>query len=231
MGKGIDVLLGGGEDDFHSRDNGGCFPGRGEQPVGMDLISGASENGYMVVCSEEALMRIDTTQTDKLVGLFGAEEIIAPFSPSLVEMTRVAVEILSRDPDGFFLMVEAGQIDWAGHDNRAEEAMEFTLGLDNAVFFAQIFALENPNTLIIVAADHETGGMQPNTDGAGSFRQDGPFSMPDGNAFWVDWETTSHTGVKIPVTAQGPYAENLVGEYPLTKIFETMILHLFSSNP
>ncbi len=230
MEKGIDVLLGGGEDDFHSRDEAGCFPGRGEQPAGMDLVSKAEEDEYHVVCSKDELLRIDINNTGKLLGLFSAEELPAPFSPNLVDMTGTAIEILSQDPDGFFLMVEGGQIDWAGHDNEAVAAMEFTIELDNAISLALAYAQENQETLIIVTADHDTGGMLPNRDGAGSFRQDGPFNMPDGTAFWVDWETGNHTGVSVPVTAQGPYAENLAGEFPLTKIFETMTLHLFSAS-
>ncbi|HAY83461.1 MAG TPA: alkaline phosphatase [Chloroflexi bacterium] len=231
MAHDIQVLMGGGEDHFFSTAEDGCFPGKGLQKAGNDLVAQAVEAGYTYVCTAEALQAIDPTQEDYLLGLFGGGEMKPPFNPPLSQMTQTAIQILSQDPDGFFLMVEAGQIDWAAHSNEARQTMQNTVSLDSAVAMAQIYALGNPNTLIIVTADHETGGMRLNQDGAGSYRQDGPFSMPSGESFWVDWSTTSHTADLIPVTAQGPYAEMLAGEYPLTQIFETMSTMLFMSVP
>lgn len=229
MAHNIDVLLGGGEDDFFGADESGCYPGMGHQPAAGDLVELAIQNGYTYLCSAAELKSLDTSRESRLLGLFGGAEMLPPFNPTLAEMTQAAIQVLSRDPEGFFLMVEAGQIDWAAHENDALETMQNTVGLDTAVAMAQIYALENPNTLIIVAADHETGGMRVNQDGAGSYLQDGPFSMPDGTSFWVDWSTTGHTPDPIPVTAQGPYSEMLAGEYPLTHIFETMSTMLFMS--
>lgn len=229
--KKVDVLLGGGEDYFFGTNVEGCFPGMGKQANGLDLVARAEEEGVTYICSAEQLNNLDTAQTDRLLGLFAAEGMVAPYSPNLAEMTQAAIEILSRDPDGFFLMVEAGQIDWASHEHEAQAAIQNTLGLDAAVSLAQLYALDHPQTLIIVTADHETGGMTVNQDGAGSLRQDGPFRMPDGTPFWVDWAlSTGHTGQAVTVTAQGPFAENLAGENSLTAIFETMTLQLFSQN-
>jgi alkaline phosphatase len=221
----VDVLMGGGEDDFFSTDESGCFEGNGTQPPGTNLIANSIALGYTYVCRQEQLLDLDINGVNKLIGLFGADQIKRPLSPTLVEMTEAALAILSRDPDGFFLMVEAGQIDWASHDNDAEDVLQLTLGLDAAVAQAQVFLLDRPNTLLIVAADHETGGLQVNLDGSGSSAQDGPFAMPDGGTFWVDWTTGSHTDEAIPVTAQGPYTEMLAGEYPLTRIYETMFTY------
>lgn len=231
MNNGVDVLLGGGEDDFFSQNETGCFEGNGKQPEGLDLVAQAVEAGYSYVCSGDQLDSLDTAHTDKVLGLFAAEGMVGPYNPNLTAMTRTALEILSRDPDGFFLMVEGGQIDWAAHEHDAETDMVNTLGLDSAVSLAEMFALDHPDTLIIVTADHETGGMSLNKDGRGSIRQDGPFRMPDDQQFWVDWAlSSSHTSQPVTVTAQGPYSENLSGEYPLTKIFETMTLMLLSQN-
>ena len=218
----IDVLLGGGEDDFHAFDQAGCFPGGGHQPQDNDLVQIAAADGYTTICSREELLNLNTTGNIRLLGLFAAEEMQAPFQPSLAEMTQTALAILSQDPDGFFLMVEAGQIDWAAHDNRAKSTIQHTVDLDTAVTYGRIFALGRPETLLIVAADHETGGMSLNLDGNGSSQQDGPYHMPDGTPFWVDWQTRRHTGDAIPVTAEGPYAELLAGEYHLTRLFEVM---------
>ncbi len=225
----IDVLLGGGEDDFLPTGEKGCYPNSGHQGNMVNLVKDALTVGYTYICTGDELANLDYASTDHLIGLFEDEEMVAPYSPNLVEMTQAAIEILSQDPDGFFLMVEAGQIDWAAHENDAWADMQFTLELDASVAMAKIYAVGNPNTLIIVTADHETGGMRVNTDGEGSYRQDGPFNMPDGTPFWVDWSSGSHTAEDIPVTAQGPFSEMLSGTYHLTQIYQTMYLMLYTS--
>jgi alkaline phosphatase len=222
----VDVLLGGGEDDFFSVGQAGCFPGGGKQSSSLSLIEDAIAAGYSYVCSRDDLLALDYGQTDRVLGLFAADGMIRPYAPSLQEMTQAALSVLSRDPDGFLLVVEAGQIDWAAHENEAEGVIQLTLGLDAAVVYAQLFAFDRPNTLIIVTADHETGGMRLNLDGSGSYLQDGPFPMPDGRSFWVDWTSSSHTSERVPVTAQGPYSEMLIGEIPMTRLYETMYTYL-----
>lgn len=218
----IEVLMGGGEDDFRTVLDGGCFPGAGYQAEGNDLTGAAIEDGYRVICGRNALLSLPMDPPSPVLGLFAAEEMSAPYSPSLSEMVETALAILSQDPDGFFLMVEAGQIDWAAHENQADEVMQDTIGLDAAVTTAMIFTLDHPDTLLVVAADHDTGGLSVNLDGSGSFLQDGPYQMPDGTSFWVDWSSGNHTAAPIPVTASGPFSEMLAGEYHLTRIFETM---------
>ncbi len=227
----VDVLLGGGEDDFLPGDQHGCYPDPGHRGDGSNLVEQAVEDGYTYVCTAEELAALDLSSVDRLLGLFGDDELDTPFQPTLTEMTLAAIEILSRNPNGFFLMVEGGQIDWAGHDNIGHENIEFTLGLDAAVSNALVYATVNPNTLLIVTGDHETGGLTLNQDNVGSFKQDGPFAMPDGSTFWVDWEIGSHTGVDIPVTALGPWSELLAGEYPNTHIFDVMYAALTGGTP
>ncbi len=81
-----------------------------------------------------------------------------PFSPSLAALTEKAIEILSRDAEGFFLMVEGGQIDWAGHANDGANVIGDVIGLDEAVQEGLDYAAIHPDTLVIVTADHETRG-------------------------------------------------------------------------
>ena len=145
-----------------------------------------------------------------------------PFSPTLEAMTETAIAILSQDPDGFFLMVEAGQIDWAGHANDAANAVSDTLGLDRAVAVAQSYAAGRDDVLLVVTADHETGGMSVSTSATGVSGEDGPFHMPDGTPFYVTWATTGHTSADVPVTAQGKEASSLVGAYENTYIYDVM---------
>jgi len=83
-----------------------------------------------------------------------------PSNVTLAEMTQVAIDCLKDDPDGFFLMVEGGKIDWACHANDAMAAIGDMLAFDEAVAVAAAFYCQYPNdTLVIVTGDHETGGM------------------------------------------------------------------------
>lgn len=222
LGHGIEVLLGGGEDDFTLGTSNGC----GSQPGhrgDANLVQNAIEAGATYICTAEMLAGLDLSATPRLLGLFADDDMPFPANPTLAEMTRAAISVLSQNPNGFFLMVEGGQIDHFSHDNDALGALQATLELNAAVAQAQVYALGQPNTLIIVTADHETGGMTLNLDGALSgIGQDGPYTMPDGTVFYVNWATGGHTAVHVPVTAQGPYSQLLTGEYPNTHIFEVM---------
>ena len=79
--------------------------------------------------------------------------------PTLAELTAKGLELLEGDPDGFFMMVEGGKIDWAGHANDAATNLRDVLALDDAVKVALAFQERRPDTLVIVTGDHETGGM------------------------------------------------------------------------
>lgn len=218
----VDVLLGGGENDWLPQGTTGCYPVGGGRDDGRNLIEEAQAKGYGYVCDQAGLLSVDTATTTRLLGLFADGGFVRPFSPTLAEMTQIAIEILSQDPDGFFLMVEAGQIDWAGHDNDPEGVFDSMAGFDAAVAVGQAYQLGAPNTLVIVTADHETGGMSIYFESTGSFREDGPFTMLDGTLFYVTWQDTSHSGVDVPVSASGPWAYLLAGHYPNTYIYEVM---------
>jgi len=223
----VDVLFGGGEDDFLPTSLTGCFPESGHREDGRNLIEEAIDLGYTYICDSAGFSGIDTGTTSKVLGLFGDDQMIRPFTPSLADMTQKAIEILSKNPKGFFLMVEGGLIDWACHANNAQKAIEDTLGFDEAVSVALAFAESNEETMIVVTADHETGGMSIDLNSSGNPDEDGPFSMPDGKSFYVNWTSDYHTGVDVPVTALGPGAEMLFGVYENTHIFDVMYSVLF----
>jgi alkaline phosphatase len=88
------------------------------------------------------------------------------------------------------------------------------LGLD--------YAKSNLNVLMIVTGDHETGGMIVDLVSSGNMDEDGPFTMPNGTSFFVNWTTTGHTDVIVLTTAYGTYADNLTGTYENTHIFDVM---------
>jgi alkaline phosphatase len=221
----VDVLLGGGEDQFVPTNDAGCF-GPGERLDERNLLDEAVLAGYTHVCTATAFTAVPTSTT-RLLGIFADEAMSRPFSPSLKDMTQKAIDILSQDPDGFFLMVEGGQIDWASHANNATDAISDTIGLDDAIAVAQTYASTAPNTLVIVTADHETGGMSVNLMGG----EQGPFYMPGGTPFYVNWESTEHTGADVPTTSLGPWSDLLAGSYENTHIHDVMCMALGNCLP
>jgi alkaline phosphatase len=218
----VDVLLGGGENDFLPLGTPGCHPGQGSRMDGRNLVNEARERGYSIACTRDELEAATGESGPKhpILGLFADSALPEPSSPSLAEMTAAALEVLSTDPDGFFLMVEGGQIDWACHDNDAAGAIAATISLDAAVAVALEFAEDYPNTLVIVTADHETGGMEIHTEATHTRGEDGPFGMPDGSTFYVTWTTDGHTGSNVRVSASGPLAEQLLGTHENTALFD-----------
>ncbi|PTM54737.1 alkaline phosphatase [Desmospora activa] len=150
----VDVMLGGGKQYFQPESKGGKQK--------EDLIATAQEDGYQLLEDKDQLKK---AKSDKLLGLF-ADDAMAPEQqreetnePSLQEMTDTAIQTLNKNDNGFFLMVEGSQIDWAGHAHDAAWAMHDTAAFEKAVKSAIDFAKKDGNTLVVVAGDHETGGM------------------------------------------------------------------------
>ncbi len=127
--------------------------------------------------------------------------------PHLSEMTAAALNMLDNDPDGFFLMVEGGKIDWAGHDNNIEDNVFETLEFAKAFQVALNWAQNRDDTLIIVTADHECGGLKVVKERRKGF-------MPE-----VIWASEDHTGLNVPVYTTGPGAEEFAGFIDNTEIF------------
>lgn len=222
LAAGVDVMLGGGEGDFLPESTHGCFQELGKRKDDKNLIKEAIYNGYTHVCDQLSFAAIDPSSTHRLLGLFASEDMKQPFSPSLVEMTKKAIDLLSNSPNGFFLMIEGAHIDNACHSNDAAASISNTIALDDVVRIIKDFALIESNTLVIVTADHETGGMNVALEPRGLDEEDGPFYMPDGTPFYVNWATTHHTASDVPVTAQGPLSEQLIGRYENTLIYDVM---------
>jgi alkaline phosphatase len=147
----VDVILGGGRRFFDPT----------HRPDSLDLLSSlAAHYSYVETAAELAILQ--TSELHKLLGLFAAEHMPAePLrSPTLPEMTRAALEVLDHDPEGFFLMVEGSQPDWRGHDHEPLGAIVAEmLDLDRAIGVALEYQSRHPETLIVVTADHETGGL------------------------------------------------------------------------
>lgn len=125
------------------------------------LFEDLLKSGYPVVFNKKDL---SYAKSDKLFGLFADEAM--PFAikrdgkaPTLTDMTKKALEILSKDKDGFFLMVEAGSIDWLAHERDAAAVLQELLEFDDTLSYVQNWMKDNPDTLLIVTTDHDTSGL------------------------------------------------------------------------
>ncbi|MFS0725504.1 alkaline phosphatase [Paenibacillus sp. 1P07SE] len=151
----VDVILGGGRDMFLPASEGG----RQEE---RNLVAEAQEAGYDYITSRSEL---GSVTADKVLALFAMSDLKYEIDrdevnvPSLAEMTRLAIDVLSQDEDGFFLMVEGSQIDWAGHANDPVALIHDMLAFEDAVDVALAYAKEEGDTLVVVVGDHETGGL------------------------------------------------------------------------
>lgn len=153
---GVDVLLGGRKQFFLPASAGG------KRQDGRDLVEEARQAGYAVVGDAAGLK---AASGSKILGLFNMGNLAYEIDrtktaePSLAEMAAKTLEILSRNPKGFFAMIEGGRIDHAAHRNDAAGTIHEVLAFDAAVGVALDFQRQDPNTLLIVTADHDTGAM------------------------------------------------------------------------
>jgi alkaline phosphatase len=207
--SGVDVLLGGGWSYFAPRSD-----PESRREDELDLVSTLRER-LPVVRSYEEL--VATADVDGVVGLF------APGHPpeagargySLADLTAKSIEILSQDDDGFFLMVEGSQIDWAAHDHDTVGVIEEMLDFDGAVGVGLDFAQADGRTLVIVTADHETGGFAVR-DGSVEER-----AVTDGG-----YAAEGHTASLVPIFAYGPMSDDFGGIHENTYVGETLISHV-----
>lgn len=163
-----DVIIGGGSKWFIPKQTPGS-----KRKDERNVIAEFEKLGYRFTGTATELARVNTAQTNKLLGLFHLDnmnvyldrqilknpEVLKPFAdqPTLPDMTKKAIEILSKNPNGFFLMVEGASIDKQLHPMDWERAIYDTIELDKAVAVAKEFAAKNKDTLIIVTADHSHG--------------------------------------------------------------------------
>lgn len=170
LDKKIDLLLGGGRSNFFPPT--WIDPEEGKKGLRTDqlnIISLLQKQGYYYVESKKELN--ESLNRQKLIGLFQYDHMNfekerasdKAGEPSLSEMVSFAIDFLSNSsPNGYILIVEGGRIDHAGHANKSEYALTETWALDQAVAVAIERQKKNPQTLIAVTADHETGGLVVN---------------------------------------------------------------------
>ena len=206
-GADVDVILGGGWGWFLPKQDGG------RRTDGRNLLGQMEERGYVCVQSESDFTRLMPDPAKQYLGLF-AENHPGPAQervPSLADMTKFALEVLESAPKGFVMMIEGSQIDWAAHDNKSDQIAAEMVDFDSAIGIVADFARKHPETLVIVTADHETGG----------------YTLPDGSVqekcVKGAFTTRGHTGVMVPIFAMGRGAERFGGIHENAAIGKTIL--------
>lgn len=258
----IDLLLGGGEKFFGSaappRDQDGWSPGDRE-----DLEAAARSKGWVIARSASELTAV-TSLEHRVLGLFAESHL--PYetrgpvpqdrhgAPTLEQMTRWAIGALRKTGRPFFLMVEGGRIDHAGHENWARTLVDETAAFDAAIG-AALTMLDPKTTLVLVTADHETGGLAMNgypgekdgilgtvADAAGekphavlSFASgpgtggdpgEAPYGADDRRPSAIALESAAHTGIDVTLYGWGAGAGEVHGTLDNTAVYALLRAHL-----
>ena len=200
----VDVVIGGGRKYFEARQD------------KQNLLDTLRKKNYAVLGD---IASMESIHRGKLINLYAAENPVKMSEgrgDALLKSTQKAIELLSQNNKGFFALIEGSQIDWGGHANDAPYAIAEMIDFDKSIGYVLEFARKNKETLVIVTADHETGGMA---------LMGGDMKTGEVKAAFT---TKGHTGQMIPVFAFGPGAENFAGIYHNYDLFTKMrdALHL-----
>lgn len=243
-----EVLLGGGRSAFLPKSEGGS------RSDGRNVVEEFTKAGYPYVTSADGLRRTSAIAR-RCLGLFAdgnfnayADRVNSDSNsqPSLPEMTEAAIRMLSRHPRGFFLMVEGACIDKWAHGGDAHRTIWETIEFDRAVGVAKRFAEQKRDTLVIVTADHETGGLAlRGWSSSSGLLEAGWGSASHGKPFVtyapadldrgmqtppahdrVTGVSTSHTASDVVVSACGPGASAFVGAMDATEVFLKIVAAL-----
>ena len=194
----VDFFIGGGRKYFADRKD------------KKNLIDSLTARGFKLVNNLEL-----TKGDESKVGFFTADEepesILRGREAYLPKGVKAAVKRLSKNENGFFLLVEGSQIDWGGHQKDSDYIIDEMLEFDDAIGEALAFAEQDGNTLVVITADHETGGYAI-TGGT-----------LDGKILETAFVNDKHSAEMVPVFAFGPGAEAFSGIYENTSIYDKMM--------
>lgn len=179
-----DIFLGGGKKNFTLRKD------------KRNLITELQSKGYEIVYTADDLK---ATKGDRIAGFFADNHLPLHKQRGNIMQTNLSTTIdkLKDSKDGFFIMLEGSQIDMQAHDNHFPEMIDEALDFDSCVKIALDFARKDKNTLVVVTADHETGGLTLPAIGK--------------DMDTCKWTTTGHTSSPIIIYAEGPGSENFHG--------------------
>ncbi|MBR4524633.1 MAG: alkaline phosphatase [Bacteroidales bacterium] len=191
---GVDFLTGGGLQFWQNRED------------GRDLVEEMKAKGYTYVDNREDLNKV---QSGRVLGLFAPLEMEPSLDrgPVLEDCAMKAIELLDNKK-GFFLMIEGSSIDDWGHRQKVGYMAEELFDFDRTIGKVLQWAEKDGHTLVIVTADHATGGL----------------TLIDGNlqerSVKVHFSTKGHNGILVPVYAYGPHAEEFEGVHENNEIGE-----------
>ena len=200
----IDVFIGGGRKNFMDRMD--------KRNLVVDLM----KKDYQVIVNRRNLDEVNSGKLAALLYENHPPAVMTGRENLLENWTAKALQLLSQNDKGFFLLVEGSQIDWGGHANDLSYIIEETLDFDKAIGTVLEFAAEDRETLVIVTADHETGGLAIHGGDLKKGTMEGGFT------------TKGHSATMVPVFAFGPRAEEFGGIYDNTEIFKKITKLLFN---
>ena len=259
-GTGPDVMMGGTEKYWYPVGHPGKIPNESHAEDrsrnSENLVAEAKGLGYQYAWNRKTVSELTGPKALALVqdsGIQRWKEVRGyrpkddPYYVREAVLLEKALEILGDNPNGFFLAAESDDMDSAAHEHDGENVIRAGQTVNAMVEVVQEFRETHPNVLLIVTADHETGGMtiepknETNTNsdgddpvpyyGDGSLNntgpggavppRSGPFPIKGTDrVFKVDWTTPEHTGGMVPVTAVGPLSEMLMGVHHNTHVFD-----------
>lgn len=198
VSSGIDVFIGGGRNEFEKRND--------NKNLSDELI----KKGYQIAYTMED---VATVKSGKLAGLVAVNNLpkASKRGNMLFDGTSKALELLNQNKNGFFLMIEGSQIDWAAHTNNLKEMIEEVLDFDKTIGLVIDFAAKDDNTLVIITADHETGGLALLDKNKTTGEIDTKFT------------TKYHSGMPVPIYSFGPGAEYFSGFMENSSFFSKLL--------
>lgn len=181
-----------------------------QRPDGRDIFQEMKSKGYKIAHTWEEAAALPL---GKMLTVTAPGNLPPPSSRGdvLRKATAKALESLSKNPKGFFLMVEGSNIDKAAHRNNLEEMIEEVLDFDQTVGIVLEWASKHPGTLVVVTADHNTGAFAL----TGGDKEKGEITAQFGSS--------NHDGVSVPVYAFGAGSDSFSGIYENTSIFHKIL--------
>ncbi len=195
----IDVIIGGGRAHFETRED------------GLNLIDQLRAKNYQVVYDIQGMNEVNPGKLAALLWENHPPSILEGRNDYLTPASLKAIELLEVHENGFFLMIESSQIDWGGHERNIDYILSETLEFDSLIGIILDFVETDGETLLVLTADHETGGLSLEQGSYESGELETAFS------------TEHHTGIMVPLFAFGPGAEKFTGFMDNTDIFQLIV--------
>jgi alkaline phosphatase len=195
----IDIFIGGGSANFANRTD------------KISLIDSLKFRGYEVDTTMDQIMKSFSGKIAGLTAPFNNPVRLNGRGDMLPQSTSKAIDVLSKNKKGFFLMVEGSEIDKVAHQNVTDTLIDEVLDFDRAIGVALDFAKNDGHTLVVITADHETGGVT--------------IIGGDSNTRTVklNFSSKGHTATPVPVYAYGAGADKFTGIYDNTEIFKKIL--------